>query len=79
MVLVKTSISIPEWLLKEVKRISPNVSSLVVKALEEYIQSLKVEKAKESFGKWESGDKESVDIINELRKENERNFTKSDY
>jgi post-segregation antitoxin (ccd killing protein) len=58
MAIVKTSITIPEEILHQAKRISDNFSSLVTEALKEYLKKKNVEKALASFGKWEEREKE---------------------
>lgn len=70
--LTKTSITLPDDLLKEAKTISRNFSGLVAEALREYIRQRKIEKAMESFGSWKDREGSSVDMVNELRKEEGR-------
>jgi post-segregation antitoxin (ccd killing protein) len=65
--LTKTSITLPDDLLKEAKSISTNFSSLVTEALRKYIRQHKVQKALESFGSWEKREGSSTEIVNELR------------
>ena len=72
--LTKTSITLPDDLLKEAKAISKNFSSLVTVALREYIRQRKVQKAMESFGCWEKRENSSTEIVNELRKEEGRDY-----
>jgi predicted CopG family antitoxin len=72
--LVKTSITIPDEIFRQAKAMSENFSQVVAEALKEYLQKRKVQKAKGSFGSWGMRDKDSVDIVNELRKEGERNY-----
>lgn len=71
---VKTSINIPEDIFNEAKKLSDNFSSVVTEALKEYLRKKKVEKAMSSFGKWEDRDKSSVDIVNDIRKEDKRRY-----
>lgn len=71
---VKTSISIPDDIFNEAKKLSDNFSSVVTEALQEYLRRKKVEKAVSSFGKWEKRDKGSVDIVSEMRKEDKRRY-----
>ena len=71
---VKTSINIPDDIFNEAKKISDNFSSVVTEALQEYLRRKKVEKAVSSFGKWGKRDKGSVDIVNEIRKEDKRRY-----
>lgn len=74
MALVKTSISIPEDILKQAKDLSDNFSSLVTEALKDYLRKKTVEKALQSFGKWGNRDKDSRDIVNEMRIEAGRDY-----
>lgn len=71
---VKTSINIPDDIFTEAKKLSDNFSSVVAEALKEYLRRKKVEKAMSSFGKWEQQDKSSVDIVNDMRKEDKRRY-----
>ncbi|MEW6418625.1 MAG: type II toxin-antitoxin system CcdA family antitoxin [Nitrospirota bacterium] len=71
---VKTSINIPDEIYNEAKRLSDNFSQTVAEALKEYLRKRKVEKAITSFGKWKKRDKSSVEIVNELRKEDSRRY-----
>ncbi len=77
--LVKTSITIPDEIFKQVKEMSENFSQTVAEALKEYLQKKKVQKAKGSFGSWGRRDKDSVNIVNELRKDGERNYADRNY
>ncbi len=72
--LTKTSITIPDDLLKEAKTISRNFSALVAEALREFIRQQKIEKAMESFGSWKDREGASVDMVNKLRKEEGRDY-----
>lgn len=72
--LTKTSITLPDDLLQEARSISKNFSSLVTDALREYIRQRKVQKALESFGSWEKREDSSTGIVNELRKEEGRDY-----
>ena len=71
---VKTSINIPEELFNAAKKLSGNFSSVVVEALTEYLRKKKVEKAVSSFGKWGKRDKNSAEIVKEMRKEDKRRY-----
>ena len=71
---VKTSINIPEDIFNEAKKLSDNFSSVVAEALKEYLRKKNVEKAMSSFGKWENRDKSSVDMVNDMRKEDKRHY-----
>ena len=72
--LTKTSITLPDDLLKEAKTISRNISALVAEALREYIRQRKIEKAMESFGSWKGREGSSTDMVNKLRKEEGRDY-----
>lgn len=74
MALTKTSITIPEDILSEAKKVSDNFSSLVAEALKEYLRKKNVEKAVSSFGKWKGRYKSSVEMVNEMRKEERRRY-----
>lgn len=74
--LVKTSITIPGEILDQAKKISENFSAVVAEALKEYLRKEKIKKAMGSFGKWEERDKSSIEIVNELRKEEGREYAK---
>ncbi len=72
--LTKTSITIPDDLLKEAKAMSKNFSGLVAEALEEYLHHRRVEKAMESFGGWKGRAESGVDTVNRQRSEGERDY-----
>lgn len=72
--MVKTSVTIPDDLYREAKKLSDNFSLLVAEAIREYLRMKKVEKAKASFGKWEKRDKTSIEIVKALRKEEGRKY-----
>jgi hypothetical protein len=72
--LTKKSITISEDLLEEAKGVSKNFSALVADALRAYLEQRKIQKAMESFGSWEDRDKKSVDLVNEMRSEAERDY-----
>ena len=72
--LTKTSITISADLLKEAKAVSENFSALVADALRAYLEQRKIQKAMESFGSWEDREKKSVDLVNEMRSEEERDY-----
>ncbi|MDP2276908.1 MAG: type II toxin-antitoxin system CcdA family antitoxin [Nitrospirota bacterium] len=74
MALTKTSITIPEDILSEAKKVSDNFSSLVAEALKEYLRKKNVEKAVSSFGKWKGREQSSVEMVNEMRKEERRRY-----
>ncbi len=72
--MVKTSITIPDDIYREAKKISDNFSLLVSEAIKEYLRMKKIEKAKTSFGKWGKRDKASIEIVKDLRKEEDRKY-----
>ncbi|HIJ94290.1 MAG TPA: hypothetical protein HPP94_00825 [Desulfuromonadales bacterium] len=72
--LVKTSITLPDDLLLEARSMSRNVSGLITEALREYIRQRKVQKALESFGSWKGREGDSVDLVNNLRTEEGRDY-----
>jgi len=53
---------------------SKNVSGLITDALREYIRQNKVQKALGSFGAWNDREGESLDFVNNLRKEGDRDY-----
>lgn len=69
---VKKTISISEEVANEASKINPNFSATVETALVEYLQHHRVLKAMESFGKWEVRKETSVDLVNELRREDDK-------
>lgn len=66
---IKKTVSVSEDLVKEAKAINTNFSSVVEAALVEYLHHYKRQKAIASFGKWQERKKSSIDIVNDLRKE----------
>lgn len=79
MSLTKTSITIPDDLLEEARGVSKNFSALVTEALRAYLAQRKIQKAMESFGSWEDREKKSVDLVNEMRKEEGRDYAGRSY
>lgn len=71
---VKTSVNIPDDVFDEAKKLSDNFSSVVTEALREHLRKKRVKQALSSFGKWEGRKKSSVDIVNEMRKEDKRRY-----
>jgi post-segregation antitoxin (ccd killing protein) len=71
--MIRTSVTLPEDLLNEAKLYSDNFSQFVANALIEYLKKRKIEKALESFGKWQDRSVDSNDIVNEFRKDRELN------
>ena len=69
MKLVKKSITIPEELILLSNKVSDNFSALVTKALEEYLRKEKIKKAISAFGSWEDRESDSIEIVNNLRKD----------
>ncbi len=76
MSVVKTSITVPEDIYKKIRGISDNFSAVVTEALKEYIKHRKIQKAVSSFGSWGKRDKDSVEMVNEMRKEEGRDYEK---
>jgi Post-segregation antitoxin CcdA len=72
MTVIKKTVSLSSDIVDEVQALFSNFSLAVETALKEYLHHYRVQKALESFGKWESRDKDSVALINELREEKER-------
>ncbi len=71
---MKASITIPDDVYEKAKKLSGNFSLVVTKALQEYMRMQAVEKARASFGKWKGRDKDSVDIVNEMRTDRGRRY-----
>lgn len=71
---MKASVTIPDNLYKQAKKLTDNFSMLVTKALQEYLRMQSIEKAKTSFGKWEHREGESRDIVNEIRTDKGRGY-----
>ena len=71
---MKTSITIPDDIYEKAKKLSDNFSLVVTKALQEYMRLQAVEKARKSFGKWKDRDKDSIDIVNEIRADRSRRY-----
>ena len=69
---VKASVTIPDDVYEEVKKLSDNFSFIVAEALKEYLRKKKIEKAVGSFGTWETREESSADIVNNMRKEDIR-------
>jgi post-segregation antitoxin (ccd killing protein) len=74
MQLTKTSITIPDDLLKEARALSKNFSGVVAEALAEYLRQRKVQKAMESFGACKDSKETGADTVNRLRSEGGRNY-----
>jgi post-segregation antitoxin (ccd killing protein) len=76
MSLIKKTISIDKHLVQEANLISYNFSSVVEAALKDYIQQHRAQEAIASFGKWTERDKDSAEIVRDLRQEDDRNYVK---
>jgi post-segregation antitoxin (ccd killing protein) len=74
MQLTKTSITIPDDLLKEARALSNNFSGLVAEALTEYLRQRRVQKAMDSFGSWKGHEESGVETANRLRSEGGRDY-----
>ena len=72
---VKKTVSIDRKIVEEANNIAPNFSAVVEAALVEYIQHHRTQKALQSYGKWEKRSESSVDIVNELRRKDNREFS----
>ncbi len=72
---VKKSIYISENLLKETGAINSNFSAVVEEALIEYIHHHKVKKALNSFGGWTNRTGNSIEIVNDLRRTDDRPYS----
>ncbi len=72
--MIKTTISIPEDIYAEAKKTAKNFSLLVSEALKEYLRKRRISKAVSSFGKWQKREKESIEIVNALRREESRRY-----
>ena len=66
---MKTSVQIPDEVYRQTKLLSDNFSSVVNQALIEFLKKSKTNKALKAFGSWEARDKDSVDLVNDLRKD----------
>jgi hypothetical protein len=66
---MKTSVQIPDEIYRQTKSVSENFSSVVTLALKDYLKKSKIKKALQSFGSWESRERDSVELINKLRKD----------
>ena len=74
--MAKTSVTIPDDIFEQAKELSDNFSALVTEAVSDLIRKKKIERAQKSFGKWAKRDKNSVDIVNELRSEDRRTYAR---
>ncbi len=71
---VKKTISIDEAVAKEASLLSSNFSAVVEAALVEYIHHHRIEKAIQSFGKWENREESSSDFVKKLRSSDDRDY-----
>lgn len=74
--MVKTSVSIPDDVYEEARKSSDNFSLMVTEALRAYMRKMHIEKARKSFGRWRDRGKDSVEIVNELRREEARGYAR---
>lgn len=72
--MAKTSITIPDDLFREARELTDNFSCFVTEAVKEHIRIMKVRKGMQSFGKWEARDKESTDIVRDIRSDKGRGY-----
>lgn len=73
---IKKTVSIDENVAKEASAIAPNFSAVVEAALIEYIQHHRVQKAIQSFGKWSERKESSVNIVSDLRRQDDRDYVR---
>lgn len=71
---MKVSIAVPDDLYEEAKKLSDNFSSFATEAIKDHIRRIRVERALKSFGKWEERDKDSTEIVRDLRSEEGRGY-----
>jgi metal-responsive CopG/Arc/MetJ family transcriptional regulator len=77
--MLRVTVTLPDDLLKEAKAFSGNnFSALVSEALRKYLKEAKINKALDSFGSWETRKEDSVDIVNEMRTDEGRNYADHD-
>lgn len=74
---IKKTVSIDKNIAEEASALNSNFSAVVEAALVEYIHHHRVQKAMHSFGKWEERKESSVDIVNDLRREDSRQLIRS--
>ncbi len=72
--IVKTSVTLPDDIFKEAKSMSDNFSFFVTEALRSYIHKKKVERAMNSFGKWKERKETGVEIVDEVRTDEGRDY-----
>ena len=71
---VKKTVVVSDEVWNEIKGFSENFSSVVEDALRLYLRQRKVDKARKAFGSW-NRNKESLEIVEELRKDDGRTKT----
>ena len=74
MSVVKKTVSIDENVAKEASALNSNFSAIVEAALVEYMHHYRIQKAIQSFGKWESREETSADIVKNLRSHDDRKY-----
>ena len=74
MSVVKKTISIDEAIAKEASALNSNFSAIVEAALIVYIHQHRVQKAVNSFGKWEQCEESSANLVSNLRKQDDREY-----
>ena len=73
--MLRATVTLPDDLFKEAKEFSgDNFSALVSEALRKYLREAKTQKALDSFGSWADRGKNSVDIVNDMRSEQGRDY-----
>jgi len=75
---IKKSVTLSKEVWEEARKLSSNFSRLVEEALREYIKQKKIDKAKKAFGAWKNRARESVEIVNEMRRDERRNRWNTD-
>lgn len=68
---MKTSVQIPDEIYRQTKLLSDNFSYVVTQALKDFLKKSKTKKAVAAFGSWKDRDAESVELVNDLRKDRE--------
>jgi len=76
--MLRASITLPDDIFIEAKAVAGNnLSALVAEALRKYLQDLRTKKALDTFCSWKKKKKDSVDIVNEMRSDEGRNYDDS--
>ena len=71
---IKKTVSIDEDIATEALSIASNFSAIVEAALVEYIQHHRVKKALQSYGKWSGREESSAEMVNDLRRQDDRDY-----